>query len=190
MATILDTFKNAETFDCYEGDDFPPRYGSWQKSTPHKQGTHALASQYLTYSDYSGTLVERSNVEEWREMFADSENIGWSLAHGGYCTVAVVVKLAWLAENEEAADFLIALADYPVANEDLLSHMEMEAQGVAWENWARSEYREECGESVEDLSDEELYDHFHEACEKTNSYWSNEQGDEMYIDIKRVAKGS
>lgn len=196
MATYFaDKFPNIDTFDCNEGEAFPSRYGACNTSYAHKRGTHALASKYLVYSDYSGNLVERSNVAEWRERFADSEDIGWVEVSGGYATSAIVINLAWADSypDNEVAEFISALEDYPLANEDRHSQMEVDVQQESWEHSYREDFRKalnvetsEREDYIEALTDEQLFTLFSEGKEKANVYWENQNADEMYIDLDRI----
>lgn len=118
-------------------NDWPiSRYGQWRD----EKGGPWLVPNCLGGSDYSGTLVERSNTRAWRETFAEGEDEWWCEVSGGHGTFAIVVKVAEMPDD--ALEFLCALADYPLADDDLHSHMEAEAQDRAWDDWAaRAFYR-------------------------------------------------
>jgi hypothetical protein len=183
------------------GDLKDVRYGSWRQT---KDGRY-LVPGILSGSDYSGSLVQKSNHRKFSEEFADGEDKWWGSAPGGHGTYAIVIDMQSVPEDkeEEVAEFLNALSDYPLADEDLHSEMEMEAQNKAWNDWARADFKKEIekvygvdlDEAEEELGEEvfnrKLYELFHKASEKANEYWVNEQGDSMYINLERVvAKGT
>jgi hypothetical protein len=166
---------------------FPDTYGDWNHGGPH---THGIP-KYLSGSDYSGTLVERSNRDCWREDFAAGEDQWWVEVSGGHGTFAIVVRLDALPD--EAIEFLERLDTYPLADEDANSQLETEAQIEAWDNWAARDFVRALGKKFGceiDGSAEDLFTVFSELMDRTNTYWENEQGDSMYIDMKRIVKGA
>jgi hypothetical protein len=172
------------------------RYGRWNQ---RKDGRY-LVPALLSGSDYSGSLVQKSNHKSFSETFADGENKWWADAPGGHSTYAVVIDMQAVPEDkeEEVAEFLNALSDYPLADESLHSEMEMEAQNEAWEDWGRKDFRKaieatyevDLDKAEEELGEEvlnrKLSDLFYKASDKANEYWANEQGDSMWIDMERV----
>ena len=198
----LEAGHNDQVVDLYEGDKISNiRYGSWHQA---KNGRY-LVPQYLSGSDYSGTLVERSNAQKWGEEFSDGEDEWWARLIGGHGTFAIIIDMKGVPEDkeEEVAEFLNALSNYPLADEDLHSHMEMEAQDEAWKDWGRKDFRKEIekvysvdldeaeAELGEEVVNRKLDELFYKASDKANEYWVNEQGDSMYIDLERVvAKGT
>jgi hypothetical protein len=91
---------------------------------------------------------------------------------------------AWLEELES----------YPVANEDDLFQVEMEAQDEAWESWAESDFaRAIKSQFPEDIDGLEVLDSgrfrgwFEELRERANVYWENETGNSAHVDVERVA---
>lgn len=177
-------------FNLWDPHDWPPsRYGNW-RTTKGRDGRY-FVPEYLSGSDYSGSLVERSNVDAWREQFADGENTWWCTVHGGHGTIAIVVDGEGL--TDEAKEFLCALSDYPLADEERHSEMEMEAQGAAWDDWARRDFVRALEKrfDVEDLDlaadNDQLFELFRETGDRIGEYWVNEQGDSMYINVDRIA---
>lgn len=89
-------------------------------------------------SDYSGSLVERSNYEVFCEEFAAGLDIWWVGICGNHGSYGVVISRADIPTP--ARDFLVRLEDYPIADEDVHSQLEIEAQTEAWKNWAKSDF--------------------------------------------------
>lgn len=179
--------------------------------SPDREGRYFL-SDFLSGSDYSGSLVERSNYREFLETFGEREGV--HEVSEGYGTFAVAVRID--AVDEEMAEVFDRLEDYPLLSEDAHCEMEVEAQGEAWDSWARSDFVRELearfseegfGELVyvphgeaegqgklfetgerpkpSDL-DEAVCRLFETAREDANVYWENESGGEVYIDLERV----
>jgi len=166
------------------------RYGRWHDD---KDG-HYLLPGYLSGSDYSGTLVEKSNYNKWHELFSDGQNEWWTDTPGGHGTFGILIDLDVVPDDvsEEVADFINGLHDYALADEDLHSNMEMEAQNEAWDNWAKSDFKSALEKKfdvdLDDVDGEKLFELFREAMDASNTYWENEQGDQMYVDLDRVIK--
>lgn len=179
-------------------------YGQWRTVKPD-DATHVIPN-YLSGSDYSGSLVERTNHDVFLEDFGNVPGV--LDVSGGHGTFAVAVPIrtrkgSWSRgkRTAEMFEWLEKLNDYPLADEEKLSEMELEAQVEAWNSWAASDFRgevrdhvdpsgedEELEQALDDISDDDLYEVFRVAADKANEYWVNESGGEMWIDLKRVAK--
>lgn len=169
--------------------DWPvSRYGRWEV---RKDGRYEVP-ELLSGSDYSGSLVTRSNHDVWRETFADGEDKWWTSVIGGYCTYAIVIDME--AITDEAREFLDALDGYPLADEDHHSRMEMDAQSEAWESWGRNDFIRALEKrfNVEDLDigadSQALFELFHDTADRIGEYWENQQGSDMYISVDRIVK--
>jgi|WetSurMetagenome_2_1015567.scaffolds.fasta_scaffold70884_2 hypothetical protein len=168
------------------------RYGQW-RDDPRGE---CLVPGYLSYSDYSGSLVEKSNHDAWLEKFSDGLDVWWWEAIGGHGTCAVVIKLPDVPDEEEedVGEFLNHLQVYHLADEDLHSKLESEAQDEAWKNWARRDFVRAIEKkfkvtiSDDEVDDELLLTIFHESAEKANEYWGNQEGPDVYIDVDKIAK--
>jgi hypothetical protein len=199
-STKIEPGTEDQVVELWDDDLTKLRYGSWRDS---KNGDH-LVPALLSGSDYSGSLVQKSNHRAFSEAFSDGENEWWTDASGGHGTYSIVIALKKVPEDreEEVAEFLNKLSNYPLADEDLHSKMEVEAQDEAWESWARKDFRKEIekaygvdlDEAEETLGVEvferKLSDLFIEASDKANEYWENREGNDMSINLERVvAKG-
>ncbi len=170
------------------------QYGSWS-DTPRRDHTVPLTIiEGALGSDYSGNLVEISNARVLKREFPWLVEI-----YGGYGTSGV----AYLGKRENQSDALIemidALSDYPLADEDDHSTLEMETAEQAWEDDGRREWKRALVKYF-DAQDE---DHEHDTDLLTDSavdalWWDcteklcggeahlNEQGDSIYFPIDRV----
>lgn len=168
------------------------RYGAWDDD---KDG-HYIVPNYLSGSDYSGGLVERSNYEVFEETFAEGHDVWWTHTPGGHGTFGVIIDCSKVPESveKELTEFLNALEQYPCIDDEHHSRMEMEAQDDAWDNWARRDFISLLEKKFDvELSDDkednaEWGEVFENACNAANVYWANEQGDSMWIDLKRVVE--
>lgn len=152
-----------------------------------------FAPHCLGGSDYSGSLVEVSNHRVFCATFKAGQGVWWSDLHGGYSTFGVLVDPARIPSDivTEVAEWLAALDSHCVADEDDLSELEIEAQGEAWESWARWDFIKAL-ESTYDcdldaVSADAVFELFRTAEDAANVYWENQSGSEMYIDVDRIA---
>jgi hypothetical protein len=118
----------------------------------------------LSYSDYSGGTVERSNVRVLRES-GDAANTGggaeeersvYLIAHGFHDTTALYFKLDEPMPEEHArsiASALLALTDYPCADEGDLSELEHETGEEAWESYGRQDFMNDLQSRVDRMED-------------------------------------
>ncbi len=171
-----------------EPQKWPERYGDWWLHRSTEEPTHATL-KYLTVSDYSGSLIEYSNILCWQEEFADSEEEAWVTVSGGHGTLAIVVKLDAL--TVEMKEFLEGLEDYPLYSDDRHTDLEMEAQDRAWRDWAREDFAKALEKVTGDEFDPEqpgLIDAFYQGMEAAGLEWLNEQGFDVWVDVEKVAK--
>ncbi len=185
---------------------------SYSDFTPDTDGRYFL-SDFLSGSDYSGSIVERANYKDFLEDFGERDSV--HEVFGGYGTFAIAVRID--AIDDEMAAVFDALEDYPLISEETHSELELEAEGEAWESWAESDFVRELesrfsesgfGELVhvpdsEPKSQSRLFETgerskpenledavrelFESARETANEYWVNESGGEMYIALDRNA---
>ena len=163
--------------------------------------TSFFLSDLASGSDYSGCDVTVSNHRVLLAMAKEAagklgktpQECGVFDVSGGYGTYAVAVRLncplkaLWRAMQ--------GCLDYPVLDEDDLAETEMAAQNDALESWARSDFRHELTNALDeyeewDLSEipaTDLDSLLSNAADKANEYWINETGNSAYIDVKKVA---
>jgi len=153
-------------------------------------------SSHCQGGDYGGGSHNISNARVLIDGFSSPElrEIG-----GGYGSLGVAVDPRYL--SEDLLENLQSLEEYPVLNEDDLSHYEMELQNEAWESWAEEEFRralevrlseisseEEAERTAEELSSETLYETFYYALEIGNIYWHYGCATSAWIDCEDAAK--
>jgi len=159
------------------------RYGSWEDD---QNGNYVLPN-YVSGSDYSGNLVERSNYDVFRETFGDHIGVEWWETPGGHGTFGILCRVDADERVPEMGEFFDALENHPVADESAHSELEMESQQAAWEEYGRNDFDRE-------LSGLFSLDGFEESEPSTlsNFYWQiggelyscypeNEQGNSWYF---------
>jgi hypothetical protein len=147
-------------------------------------------SDYTQGSDYSGGTVTLSNYNQLFEMAKESGVDCCETVSGGHGTYAIFFNV--YTTPDEIVEVLAGLDEYPSVDDEALSELEMEQSNEAWEDWGKSEFRKalekKFGGDADEVSDEDLYTCFHEASEASNSYWEDQQGSGMWIDMNRVVK--
>jgi hypothetical protein len=171
----------------YSGDALEDvRYGRWRDDSRGRYLVPAL----LSGSDYSGSLVERSNFESFADDFSGAD--WWTDAPGGHGTFAIVIDMDRIPE--EAIEFLNGLQDYPLADEDRHSALETEAQDQAWENWAADDFRRglerKFDVELDDVDPRALSEAFYRLSDESGTYWENQSGGDMWIDLDRIVKAA
>lgn len=198
---IVEPGPNDHVVDLYNDDELEDvrRYGQWRDA---KDGRYLLPA-LLSGSDYSGSIVEQANYQKFADEFTSGNNEWWIYTPGGHGTFGILIDMKGVPDDvsTDVAEFLNGLHDYPLADEELHSEMEMEAEEEAWKNWAERDFVRDLqkkfadDEKLEAVLDEVLTDDellvklrelFEDAREKANEYWVNEQGDSMYINMKRI----
>lgn len=112
-------------------------YGDWESATA-ENATHAILD-LTTWSDYSGSTVERSNERSLLRDFPQT----FIRLYGGYGTRGLMLPVNMPESYDEDTwnyllDELAALGDYPLYDEEDLSALEMELADEAWDgylNW-------------------------------------------------------
>jgi len=156
-----------------------------------------LIPRLMSGSDYCGDSVNKSNyrvfLAEFKEDKKEEANGILSL-YGAYSSYGIAIRLDVLKEDEEMQNCLKELCNYPLMNEDDLSHLEMVLQEEAWTDYVKSDFENEIedGLGIDDLGeiglddDEKIFNLFRYLEEKTNTYWQIETGCTAYIDLKRI----
>lgn len=111
----------------------------WDTFESYKNGQY-VEPKYMAYSDYSGSLVERSNVEEFSEQFAELEGQEWWERYGDHGSRGVVVRRDADARVPEIGEFFEALDSYPLANEERHSELEMNQRQEDWDSYGRGDF--------------------------------------------------
>ena len=114
------------------------QYGTEQFGTP------MVEFPLTTYSDYSGSTVERSNCEVLLEGSSDTGNLRPFLreTYGGHGTRGIVIPLVFLTDRKYSGEWipefhsaLRALADYPLLDDEAHSQLEWECVDEAIDNY-------------------------------------------------------
>lgn len=166
-------------------------YGDLHNEKVHwRNNVKCVVPRYLSGSDYSGSTVERSNKRVFMEEYGDDPHVFET--YGGHGTFGVLILAT--CDNEEIAECLNGLHNYPLISEDDLSELEMEASNEAWENWAQCDFIRALEKQfgIDDLDPDnditDLYELFWRAAEDANRYWESEQGGGMWINVGEVAR--
>jgi len=154
------------------------------------------------YSDYSDTgLVGKANFKYFDDRYSEPEILTASYGWNGE-SIVVDVRFA----SQELIDSIVALEDYPLADEDIHSVLEMQEHDSAWEYTYSSEWFKiladklgpYAGDDVEIYWAEELieatvsaevaFDLFERCREAANEYWEvQDLSSGAYINIDRIA---
>lgn len=111
----------------------------WSTFESTKHGEF-VEPKYMSYSDYSGSLVERSNIEEFIEQFAEHSGQEWWVRIGSHGGRGIVVRRDADERVPEIGEFFEALDSYPLANEDRHSELEMETRDNDWDSYGRVDF--------------------------------------------------
>jgi len=149
-----------------------------------------------SFSDYGGSLVDRSNSAYWLKKYPDLVE----LRHGGHNSVWTVIpeeKLNTIdgADLERIIDDLDSLEDYPLLDEDGHSNLQMEAQWEAWDEDYRDEYRKELlkkfgGYGLNAFAAAYVPNDVLDEIERENDNgdWEEQDGGTMWRNVKRLAE--
>ncbi len=149
-------------------------------------------------SDYSGTTIELSNFEVFKERYEDLPGV--YTMYGGYSTFAIAISVKWLInpDNEEKAqeiiDDLIALSDYPLLDDEHLSNMESEKE-YEWvtgnTNWIwdlNRELKEKRGIEITEFTKDQIWELYRLLSERANEYPIFEDNGYPYIRTEELVK--
>jgi len=154
---------------------------------------------YASGSDYSGSLIDRSNYNVLIENYGKDKELVFS-AYGGYGTYAAVVSLTGLLTcDDDVADSLLdgfeRLADYPLLDEEAYCALELEYADSAWQNGVADDFRRAVerrfdGTDFDWPADDVLRIVFERLADEAGCCWYNEYADTMTIDVERVVEGA
>jgi len=159
-------------------------------------------SDHCLSGDYCGAPHTASNARVLLKEFSGPE---LREVRGDYGSQSVAIDPRYL--SEDLLENLQSLENYPVLDEDALGELEMELQGEAWENYLRSDFsralerllcdllsahyedgdEDRAEQSVENLSEEQLWELFSRTADENGIYWENQHND-CWIDSDRVAQ--
>ncbi len=149
---------------------------------------------FTSFSDYGGSIVERSNSEAILCEFEVYEFV--HPCEGGWGSSTVFIELGKLLTCPQADFDLIisrieALLSYPLLDEELYSEMCLDAQNEDWENWVRHDFlkalEKKFGDYYLDFDRDSLRSLFETVCERSNIYWVEEESG-MWIDIEDIVE--
>jgi len=158
-----------------------------------------LVPDLLKGSDYSGSMVERSNYNVFLEKFSSVDGV-ISLG-GGYRTYAIALTLKALRNEEIQA--VTALRDCPLMDEDNHTEMEWGAYVKQWAEHGATDFRHSLNEHLKleddhvdlwdeltDITDDDLKN-FYICMRSGNEEFTNQEGYRS-VDIltDKAAKGS
>jgi hypothetical protein len=151
-----------------------------------------LYPAYLQYSDYSGSLVERSNVECFLENFGDVEGVTTESGVYGYEAIAISAIAFRGDRGAEIQETLDALSDYPLISDDHYTELCEEIFSVCWGEDGYSDFIRELKKKF-DLSDTTaeflekipLLELYYDAI-PSGEYYIDENPQYIYIPIDRA----
>lgn len=198
----------------HEGDAAIPLSHLEHIDAPRARSTDFYGPPATMWSDYSGSLVDKANVQALANEYGDAEGV--IEIYGSHGTSGIAFRVEDV--TPEMAEAFAALQDYPILNEELHTELELEAQQEAWDSFVRTDFKAALGKNgkawldeiggevladdpqlysevedalediAEQIDEEELFRLFNEAADKANVYWLNEQGDSVSIDVDRIAE--
>lgn len=144
---------------------------------------------YTASGDYSGYAdVGISNYRVIEEEFKDDPDIAF--VSGGYGFQAVIYRTN--TKNQEILDMIKKLENYPLLDEDSHSHVLLELEDEAWDNWARHDFVRALGKKFPDIEDDidaldndAVFQIFNTARDEANEYWEQETSG-AWIDIDKI----
>lgn len=144
-------------------------------------GIYILEIPYCGYSDYSGSMVERSNYKAIEEAYDGLD--GLYFFYGDYDSNTLAFDLRAFAF--EVDDTINGLEGYPCIDESLLSEMEMEQQGEDWESYGRGDFKDSLGKEFKDWLDEtqDIHEWYHGYLWDFDSV-DDEKLDKLYYSIQ------
>jgi hypothetical protein len=111
------------------------------------------------YSDYADTgLIGKANFKHFKDRYSESEILTASYGWNGE---SIVVDMRFA--SEDLIESIVALEDYPLADEGLYSELEMGEQDAAWEYTYSAEWLKILANELEPY-----------AAEDAEMYWAEE----------------
>ena len=171
---------------------------AWSVESQNVKPEHYLSPDYVGFSDYSGSSIDRANVQVFMEEFGECEGV--INKHGCYRTEQVMIRLDCL--TEEMLETLECLQDYPCLDDEAASMLEMEMEDRDWECWIEKDLNkalqnvvynmdiddDKKGELEDILFDADLNALYLELCERTGEYWHPDSATGGYVNVEKLAK--
>jgi len=169
-----------------------------------EDGFFVLEIPVCSGSDYSGSLVERSNHKAIEEEYGDVP--GCYTFHGGYDTFSIAfdLRLILIDGIGPIEELLRGLENYPLIDEDLHSTMEHEAEDECWASYGRGDFIRALEDSfsdfleeqehilqwyhgwlwdLQDIDDEKIDEFYYEQREIANECPMNEEGGSVHFPL-------
>lgn len=185
---LVSSVRDCHWVDTPENGSSSIGYGKWDCLKKHDapKPTDLFIPEYFTYSDYSGSLVEKSNLEVFLETFDKIEGVYETF--GGYGTRGLAIRLD--AINQEMIDIFNSLQNYPLIDEDHHSKLEWEQESEAWDDWLKKDFTRAIEKKfdIEDLDEvcSDIYGLYRLLCERSNTYGHSESAISWYIDLDPI----
>lgn len=184
--------------DVGPGDSL--RYGDWVESRggyfPFPSYVPLTIIEAATGSDYSGSLVERSNFEVLQRDYPWLVEI-----HGGHGTFGLGYLGKRENQNEALLEAIDALSDYPILDDDHHSSLEWNTAAEAWDSYGRDDFKRALVKyfdavyapdehKLDEISDERIDQLWHDCTERLcgGEAHLNEQGESIYFPIDSIIK--
>lgn len=153
---------------------------------------------YATGSDYSGgDLLNKSNFRVLLQLCKDAlsepdtcQEPWFVEVVGGHSTFGIALHCE--RTPEDIYEKVEGLDSYPILDEDDYSQLQMDEESEAWSDWASHDFKRALEKKFRDIdfdqmSDEDLFELFHNAAEQSNTNWEVE-GMGVTIDIDRIVE--
>ena len=155
-----------------------------------------LVSTYLGGSDYSGSMLERSNNKVFLEDYGNEDGV--FDVYGDFGTFDVAISAGWLLDPKnidlarQIIETLQSLNDYPAIDDEDMSNMEYEAFQESLRDWGYRDAMDALAKkfniSVYDYNEDAFIDMLEEVHDdrQGNPSWVVETGGAVYIDIDKL----
>lgn len=129
-------YLHADYLEVDLGEADSVRLGAFEDDA---QGMYVEPS-YVSFGDYGGSMVERSNYEEFLEQFAESRGAEWWTWGGDYGSHGLIVRVDADERVPEIGEFFRDLDRSLCASDNRLEELEMEATNEAWTDYGAADF--------------------------------------------------
>lgn len=197
--------ENGEPQNRWAADVSQSPYAALEVCLERRWGGVSLGFQpdYCGYSDYCSIgLVGKANFKHFQARYAEPEII---VAGYGWNGESIVVDLRFA--SDDLIESIVALENYPLADEELHSELELEEEQLAWHDWGHQDWLKAIAELLEpfapetadygwasdrveqSVSAEVAWELFERCRESANQYWEvQDLSSGAYINLDRVAR--